>query len=33
MNKIFAEKIGKTMEVYIDNMLVKSKVAENTFTT
>ena len=24
VNKMFAEKIGKTMEVYIDDMLVKS---------
>ena len=30
MNKMFKEQIGKTMEVYIDDMLVKSlKVADH----
>lgn len=28
MNKMYADKIGKTMKVYIDDMLVKSKVAK-----
>ena len=28
MNKIFPNKIGKTMEVYVDNMLVKSLTIE-----
>ena len=28
VNKIFADKIGKTMEVYVDDMLVKSPTME-----
>lgn len=28
MNKMFTDKLGKTMEVYIDDMLVKSEEAE-----
>ena len=29
VNMMFKEKIGRTMEVYIDDMLVKSKVASD----
>lgn len=29
VNMMFKEQIGKTMEVYVDDMLVKSKVAED----
>ena len=29
VNMMFKEQIGKTMEVYIDDMLVKSKVASD----
>ena len=29
VNKMFAEEIGKTMEVYVDDMLVKSKTEED----
>ena len=29
VNKMFKEQLGKTMEVYIDDMVVKSKKAEN----
>lgn len=29
VNKMFASQIGKTMEVYLDNILVKSVKAEN----
>ena len=32
VNMMFKEKIGRTMEVYIDDMLVKSKVASNHIT-
>ena len=28
VNKMFEEEIGKTMEVYVDDMLVKSKTEE-----
>lgn len=28
VNRMFKEKIGRNMEVYVDNMLVKSKTAE-----
>ena len=29
VNMMFKEQIGKTMEVYVDHMLIKSKVASN----
>ena len=29
VNMMFKEKIGKTMEVYVDDMLVKSKIASD----
>ena len=29
VNTMFKEQISKTMEVYIDNMLIKSKVASD----
>lgn len=29
VNKMFEEQIGKTMEVYVDNMLIKSKVTND----
>ena len=28
VNKVFADKIGRTMKVYIDDMLVKSLIVE-----
>ena len=28
VNKVFADKIGQSMEVYVDDMLVKSPIAE-----
>ena len=28
VNKVFADKIGRTMEVYVDNMMVKSLTVE-----
>lgn len=32
VNHIFSEQLGNTMEVYIDDMLVKSKRAEDHIT-
>ena len=32
VNKMFEEQIGKMMEVYVDDMLVKSKVVSNHLT-
>ena len=32
VNKIFKEQIGRNMEVYVDNMLVKSKSSTNHIT-
>ena len=29
VNRMFADQIGKNMEVYVDDMLVKSKTADN----
>lgn len=32
MNKMFSQQIGKTMEVYVDDILVKSKLTINHIT-
>ena len=32
VNKVFADKIGRSMEVYVDNMLVKSPTIEQHIT-